>query len=83
MDISSFLYAVPRPINESNNCTDVVGTDDPDSKPEDLPGGKCDLICNIFLGAAAGSPYIVFISTSSMLRSSDRYKYIYNTCSYA
>ena len=30
-----------------------------------------------FLGAAAGSPYIVFISTSSMLRSSDRYIYIY------
>ena len=30
-----------------------------------------------FLGAAAGSPYIVFISTSGMLRSSDRYIYIY------
>ena len=29
-----------------------------------------------FLGAAAGSPYIVFISTSGMLRSSDIY-YIY------
>ena len=34
-----------------------------------------------FLGAACGSPYIVFISTSGMLRSSDIY--IYNTCSYA
>ena len=30
-----------------------------------------------FLGAAAGSPYIVFISTSGMLRSSDIYIYIY------
>ena len=40
-----------------------------------------------FLGAACGSPYIVFISTSGMLRSSDIYIYIYiyiyNTCSYA
>ena len=30
-----------------------------------------------FLGAARGSPYIVFISTSGMLRSSDIYIYIY------
>ena len=30
-----------------------------------------------FLGAATGSPYIVFISTSGMLRSSDRYMYIF------
>ena len=30
-----------------------------------------------FLGAAAGSPYIVFISTSGMLRLSDIYIYIY------
>ena len=37
----------------------------------------------IFLGAAAGSHYIVFISTSGMLRSSDTYIYMYNTCSYA
>ena len=29
-----------------------------------------------FLGAACGSPYIVFISTSGMLRSSDIYIYI-------
>ena len=29
-----------------------------------------------FLGAARGSPYIVFISTSGMLRSSDIYIYI-------
>ena len=29
-----------------------------------------------FLGAATGSPYIVFISTSGMLRSSDIYIYI-------
>ena len=36
-----------------------------------------------FLGAATGSPYIVFISTSGMLRSSDIYIYIYNMCSYA
>ena len=33
------------------------------------------------LGAAAGSPYIVFISTSGMLRSSDIY--IYNMHSHA
>ena len=37
----------------------------------------------LFLGAATGSPYIVFISTSGMLRSSDIYIYIYNKCSYA
>ena len=39
-----------------------------------------------FLGAATGSPYIVFISTSGMLRSSDIYIYIYiyiYVCSYA
>ena len=29
-----------------------------------------------FLGAATGSPYIVFISTSGMLLLSDRYIYI-------
>ena len=34
-------------------------------------------ISRIFLGAATGSPYIVFISTSGMLRSSDIYIYIY------
>ena len=34
----------------------------------------------LLLGAATGSPYIVFISTSGMLRSSDiiMYIYIYN-----
>ena len=37
----------------------------------------------VFLGAAAGSPYIVFISTSGMLRSSDIYIYIYNMCFHA
>ena len=31
----------------------------------------------MFLGAACGSPYIVFISTSGMLRLSDIYIYIY------
>ena len=40
-----------------------------------------------FLGAACGSPYIVFISTSGMLRSSDIYIYIYiyiyNMCFHA
>ena len=35
----------------------------------------------LFLGAATGSPYIVFISTSGMLRSSNIY--IYDMCSYA
>ena len=42
-------------------------------------------VVGFFLGAACGSPYIVFISTSGMLRSSDIsiYIYIYNTCSYA
>ena len=30
----------------------------------------------VFLGAATGSPFIVFISTSGMLRSSDIYIYI-------
>ena len=34
----------------------------------------------MFLGAAIGSPYIVFISTSGMLRSSDIYIYIYIIC---
>ena len=31
----------------------------------------------LYLGAACGSPYIVFISTSGMLHSSDIYIYIY------
>ena len=30
-----------------------------------------------FLGATTGSPYIVFISTSGMLHSSDKHIYIY------
>ena len=34
----------------------------------------------LFLGAATGSPYIVFILTSGMLRSSDIYIYIYIIC---
>ena len=37
-------------------------------------------ISRSFLGAAAASPYIVFISTSGMLRSSDIYIYIYIIC---
>ena len=37
---------------------------------------------NPILGAACGNPHIVFISTSGMLRLSDIYLYIYNTCSY-
>ena len=38
---------------------------------------KCTVFMTGFLGAACGSPYIVFISTSGMLCLSDRYMYIY------
>ena len=39
-----------------------------------------DIDPDVLLGAACGSPYIVFISTSGMLRSSDIYIYIYIIC---
>ena len=51
---------------------------EPTRFPVFLYGKSCD--CHNFLGAATGSPYIAFISTSSMLHSSDIYMYIYIIC---
>ena len=61
------LSTIPMEISEKNISSHFLSTDSE----------------SVFLGATAGSPYIVFISTSGMLRSSDIYIYIprkyYNT----
>ena len=62
-------------IGEVDNQISSLETAECASYPEISTHILTLMIRGVFLGAATGSPYIVFISTSGMLRSSDIYIY--------
>ena len=74
------IYTGKVSIGLTTNSDDGLATRVVKSITEPLYGKGHHIYMDKFLGAATGSPYIVFISTSGMLRSSDIYIYIYILC---